>query len=256
VFAFALDKYEVTVGRFREFMSWYVNNSTTVPAAGAGANPNVPGSGWQTTWNTYLPPDPTTFKAANHLKCSNLDAGPDYATWTDTPQGNENKAVNCLSWYEAFAFCIWDGGRLATESEWEYAAAGGLDNKLYPWGAAPADCAHANYALGGGCAPGGVRAVAPVGLSTAGVGKWGHMDLAGNIEEWTLDSMATYPVPDASGVTNYASLPPATDTSNSIGRGGSFLTSDVELRAAYRSSWDPGYYRQAELGARCARSVP
>ena len=52
-----------------------------------------------------------------------------YQTWT---ANNDNLPMNCITWFEAFAFCIWDGGRLPTELEWNYAAAGGSSQNVYP----------------------------------------------------------------------------------------------------------------------------
>jgi formylglycine-generating enzyme required for sulfatase activity len=185
VSGFSLDKYEITVGRFRKFVVSY----PYVPAAGAGQHSKIPGSGWSSAFNSYLPATQASLLTA--LKCGTN------ATWTDSPGANENDPVNCLNWYMAFAFCASDGGRLPTDLEWNYAAAGGNEQRLYPWGnAAPSNnAALAAYACyystpGTQCT---LDDVAPVGMIVAGNGKWAHSDLAGNAAEWNLDFSGTYP---------------------------------------------------------------
>lgn len=105
--------------------------------------------------------------------------------------------MNCVTWYEAFAFCIWDGGRLPTQAEWNYAAAGGQEQRFYPW-TTDEDIL---WDDGGDYAvyytpetP--VTQPDAVGSKPLGVGKWGQYDLAGNVAEWVWDGSTCYPTPD------------------------------------------------------------
>jgi formylglycine-generating enzyme required for sulfatase activity len=251
--AFKLDKYEVTVGRFRKFHAnyrqWHVTNKN--PVTNAGLHPLVGRTGWGQSWTpaaTNLPADEVAL--ATSLKCQSAQQ-----TWTDAPTSAsapaESYPINCVSWYVAFAFCVWDGGRLPTEAEWEYVAAGGQSNFMFPWGNEPVDNTRANWQASE------ATPYQVVGSKPAGAGSLGHRDLSGSMREWVFDwylrrFYGTTAAPEA--CVNCVNWYEATDVYYRTNRGGSWLTGIAgALRATERIDESPPSITSGSLGFRCAR---
>ena len=253
VSGFRLDKYLVTVGRFRAFVAASV--AGWVPAAGSGKHvhlnggqglANSGGAGYEPGWD---PTDTLELATTSADWMTRLNCEPSFHTWTDPPGQNESLPINCIDWYEAYAFCIWDGGFLPSEAEWEDAAAGGAEQRAYPWGSADpvsslyliSDC---NYPPGSNACAGFLN-IAPVGTTTLGSARWGQLDLAGELAEWTLDWYAPYLDPCADCVY-------LTDFSYRVVRGGSFGTDTEDVFPMSRDG-DVAGSRNSFYGVRCAR---
>lgn len=249
VSAFSLDRYEVTVGRFRKF----VEAGAPVPAAGAGKHAHLAGGGiqgergwdpaWQLTtdWNAFL-------------KCDTTN--PAVSTWTPTPGAYEARPVTCLDWFDAYAFCIWDGGFLPTEAEWEFAASGG-EERVFPWSVPASDptltpdlasfADSAGHCFGDGLPDCTRDDFLAVGSKPLGNGRFGQSDLSGNVWEWVLD---WYDKSYANPCNDCANT---TDSGWRTVRSGCALCTAANDRAASRFSHHPDG-RYSTQGVRCARS--
>jgi formylglycine-generating enzyme len=249
---FWLDKYEVTVGRFRRFVDAYKTNDL---ASDAGAIPNVPASGWRSDWNQDLLPHDRAALQDELIALSDT-CNVTFRTWTPAAGNDECLPMNCVDWYLAFAFCIWDGGRLPSEAEWEFAASGGED-RLFPWGPETPNADRAVFGCTSSgsddCSPADIR---PIGyIQKSGLGRFGQADLAGSLMERTRDAFDPdfYQLAAASG-RDVVNLNLDTTVKLSPTRGGDYRNPGGNLRSTFRervfrtSPWDG-------IGLRCARNA-
>jgi formylglycine-generating enzyme required for sulfatase activity len=267
VSGFRLDDLLVTVGRFRQFVNAVLppdGSAGWVPSAGAGKHAHLNdgrglidvgsaaegGVAYEPGWIDSDDADvaPTTSNLTVAGDC------PSAGTWTSAAGDQENLPVNCVNWWEAYAFCIWDGGFLPSEAEWEFAAAGGSQQQVYPWGSTDPGTTN-EYAIYGCLYPGGdpldcsqtTANIAPVGTTTLGVGPWGQLDLVGELWEWTLDWYAPF-------VTPCIDCADLTGGGFRVNRGGDWNDITEPLVVPNREGWDDPSLRTRYYGFRCARS--
>ncbi len=246
--SFVLDLYEVTVGRFRAFVEAGKGTQNSPPGINMGGIPGIEGAGWNGGFDPFLAADTAALKTA-------LECDESHHTWTSSPGNNESRPINCVTWYEAFAFCVWDGGRLPTDAEWRYASAGGDQQRVYPWSSPPSttkiDLTHAVLeCLGDGLAGcGGVADIGQVGSrSPNGDGRWGHADLIGNVAEWVFDgNMGSLPNP----CSNCAVVGGPTDNRELLGGGFDGLLTNVT--ACESLHYQLPAARAANVGFRCVK---
>jgi formylglycine-generating enzyme len=272
---FKMDKTQVTNAQFQKFVdaTKYVTTAEKKPD-------------WEEL-KKQLPPDtqkpdekllvPASLVFAQLDHPVPLDNPAQWWSWTPGanwrhPRGPNSKIeglnhpVVHVSWDDANAYCKWQGKRLPTEAEWEWAARGGLVNKIYPWGNEPIDvgAVKANTWQGEFPYKNTLRDkyfyTSPVG--TFAPNGYGLYDMAGNVWEWVSDWYSyNYYSTVKDGVSNpqgpIASYDPdEPNVPKKTLRGGSFLCNESYCsgyRVAARMKTSPDTSME-HLGFRCVSS--
>ena len=167
-----------------------------------------------------------------------------------------NYPINCLDYFQAAAYCVWLGGRLPSESEWEYVARGGGQDISFPWGDEWPDC-HLLASAGDPEEEVPLRpcwsGVQPVCSKPEGNSSHGLCDMAGNCAEWVADRVEIF--------WGYADAPTdgsawiVEDFSDAVVRGGGVGSGSLGY-FVFRRSREPADSNDAvSVTARCARDV-
>ncbi|MCZ4305893.1 SUMF1/EgtB/PvdO family nonheme iron enzyme [Zoogloeaceae bacterium G21618-S1] len=236
---FAVGRFEVTVGQFRQFVK-ETGHAIGFECIGV-INPDAPAKVWDA-----IP-------------------GRDFQT-PGFPQTDDHPVV-CINWDDATAYANWlskkagASYRLPTEAEWEYLARAG-SQESYAFGDDEGRlCQYGNGADRGlgdtwnanrWCADGTTMGTARVGAYRPNA--FGLMDTHGNVHEWVADCYheGYAGMPDETRRTGAAWVNP--NCATRVIRGGCWAYPPTQLRSARREAWEP-YKRSYCVGFRVAREL-
>jgi len=245
--SFSIDECPVTNAQFTAFIE------------ATGYQTDAERFGWSFVFWSHIPEDQFPEKVTDTVAAAPWWCKVPGAAWaspegpgTDTRDRPDHPAVH-VSWNDAAAYAGWTGRRLPTEAEWEYAARGGLEQKIFPWGdeLTPGGTHVCNVWQGRfpventaddgfvGTCP--VRAFAPNGF--------GIYSVIGNVWEWCSDWYGI-DFPERSDPRGPAAA------RGKVMKGGSFLCHESycnRYRVAARTQNEPDS-SASNIGFRCARS--
>jgi hypothetical protein len=171
----------------------------------------------------------------------------------------DNSPRENVSWYEALAFCLWlnasldwpqlplkldlefletyNGIRLPTEWEWQWAATGGKQSYKFPWGKKWSDNNANTFESG-------LSRSTAVGMYPAGAAPCGAHDMSGNVCEWCLNEYRR-PINISIRRNAYRAI-----------RGGSWKLNHEYASAFYRHPIDPDDFPSSDIGFRVVVRQP